>query len=36
MMGTRGPKPGTGGRPRKPLAEKLLDGNPRKRGIYVM
>jgi hypothetical protein len=35
-MGARGPKPGTGGRPRKPLAEKLLDGNPGKRSIYVL
>ena len=35
-MGARGPKPGTGGRPRKPLADKLLDGNPGKRGIYVL
>lgn len=35
-MGARGPKPGTGGRPRKPLAEKLLDGNPGKRNIRVL
>lgn len=35
-MGARGPKPGTGGRPCKPLAEKLLDGNPGKRNIRVL
>lgn len=35
-MGSRGPKPGTGGRARKPLAEKLLDGNPGKRKIRVL
>ena len=35
-MGARGPKPGMGGRSRKPLAEKLLDGNPCKRNIRVL
>ena len=35
-MGARGPKPGTGGRPRKPLSEKILDGNPGKRNIRVL
>lgn len=29
-MGKRGPKPGTGGRPRKALADKLQDGSNRK------
>ena len=32
-MGKRGPKPGTGGRPRKPLAEKIIEGNPGKREL---
>ena len=27
-MGKRGPKPGMGGRPRKPISEKILNGNP--------
>lgn len=35
-MGARGPKPGTGGRPRKSLSEKILDGNPGKRNIRVL
>lgn len=35
-MGSRGPQPGTGGRPRKALSEKLLDGNPGKRNIRVL
>ena len=35
-MGQRGPQPGTGGRPRKSLAEKLLNGNPGKRKLKVI
>lgn len=35
-MGKRGPQPGTGGRPPKPLSEKLLTGNPGKRKLKVM
>lgn len=35
-MGKRGPKPGTGGRPRKALAEKLANGNPGKRPLTVI
>lgn len=35
-MGKRGPAPGMGGRPSKPLAEKLLDGNPGKRSLTVI
>ena len=35
-MGRRGPAPGQGGRPPKPLAEKILDGNPGKRKLTVM
>jgi len=35
-MGKRGPAPGHGGRPPKPLAEKILDGNPGKRKLTVM
>ena len=34
-MGSRGPAKGCGGRPRKPLAEKLLEGNRSKRPIKV-
>ena len=35
-MGRRGPAPGMGGRPPKPLAEKILDGNPGKRKLTVV
>ena len=35
-MGRRGPAPGQGGRPPKPLAEKILDGNPGKRKLTVL
>ncbi len=35
-MGKRGPKPGSGGRPKKALSEKLIDGNPSKRAIKVL
>ena len=35
-MGKRGPKPGTGGRPKKPLADKITDGNPGKRPLTVI
>ena len=35
-MGRRGPAPGKGGRPPKPLAEKILDGNPGKRKLTVV
>lgn len=29
-MGNRGPQPGTGGRPRKPLADKIAEGHAKK------
>ena len=32
-MGQRGPKPGTGGRPKKAIADKIADGNPGKRPL---
>lgn len=35
-MGLRGPQPGTGGRPRKSLAEKVTEGNPGKRKLKVL
>ena len=35
-MGKRGPMPGRGGRPPKPLAEKIAAGNPGKRPLMVM
>lgn len=35
-MGNRGPKPGTGGRPKKPITEKIADGNPGKRKLTVI
>ena len=35
-MGLRGPQPGTGGRPKKPLSEKLTAGNPGKRKLTVL
>lgn len=35
-MGKRGPMPGTGGRPRKALSEKLADGNSRYKPIKVI
>jgi hypothetical protein len=35
-MGQRGPKPGTGGRPKKPLADKITEGNPGKRKLTVL
>ena len=35
-MGRRGPAPGKGGRPPKPLVEKVLDGNPGKRKLTVV
>ena len=35
-MGKRGPMPGTGGRPRKALSEKLADGNPGYKPIKVI
>ncbi len=35
-MGRRGPAPGKGGRPQKPLVEKVLDGNPGKRKLTVV
>ena len=35
-MGKRGPQPGSGGRPKKPLAEKIADGNPGKRALTVI
>ena len=35
-MGQRGPKPGTGGRPKKPLADKIAEGNPGKRKLTIL
>ena len=35
-MGQRGPQPGSGGRPKKPLADKVLEGNPGKRPLRVI
>lgn len=35
-MGKRGPQPGTGGRPRKALSEKLIEGNPGRRELKVI
>ena len=35
-MGRRGPRQGQGGRPRKALTEKLLDGNPGRRKLTVV
>ena len=35
-MGQRGPQPGSGGRPKKPLADKVLEGNPGKRPLKLL
>ena len=35
-MGQRGPKPGSGGRPKQPIAEKITDGNPGRRPLTVI
>ena len=35
-MGKCGPKPGSGGRPRKALSEKIIEGNPGKRPLKVL
>ena len=35
-MGQRGPQPGSGGRPKKPLADKVLEGNPGKRPLKAL
>ncbi len=35
-MGKRGPKPGTGGRPKKALYDNILDGNPGKRPLKTL
>ena len=35
-MGQRGPKPGSGGRPKKPIADKIASGNPGKRPLTVI
>lgn len=35
-MGKRGPKPGTGGRPKKALYDNLMDGNPGKRPLTTL
>jgi len=35
-MGNRGPQPRTGGRPRKPLADKILEGNHGKESLTVI
>jgi hypothetical protein len=36
FMGKRGPQPGSGGRPKKPVADKVLEGNPGKRELTVV
>lgn len=35
-MGKRGPKPGSGGRPKKSIADKITGGNPGKRALTVI
>lgn len=35
-MGKRGPKPGSGGRPKKALVDKITEGNPGKRPLKVL
>ena len=35
-MGQRGPKPGTGGRPKKAIADKTTEGNPGRRPLTVI
>ena len=35
-MGKRGPKPGSGGRPKKAIADKISSGNPGKRTLTVI
>ena len=35
-MGQRGPKPGSGGRPKKAIADKITAGNPGKRTLTVI
>lgn len=35
-MGKRGPKPGSGGRPKKALSDKILEGNPGKRPLTII
>lgn len=35
-MGKRGPKPGSGGRPRKALSEKIIEGNPGRRPLKIL
>ena len=35
-MGKRGPKPGMGGRPRTPISEKIVNGNPGKHKLTVI
>mgnify|MGYP001039287465 FL=1 len=35
-MGQRGPKPGSGGRPKKPIADKITGGNPGKRQLTII
>jgi hypothetical protein len=35
-MGQRGPRPGSGGRPKKPISEKIVAGNPGKRALTVI
>ena len=35
-MGKRGPQPGSGGRPKKALADKIAEGNPGKRELTVL
>ena len=36
VIGNRGPAPGMSGRPKKPLADKIAEGNPGKRKLTVM
>jgi len=35
-LGQRGPKPGSGGRPKKAIADKITNGNPGKRTLTVI
>ena len=35
-MGKRGPKPGTGGRPKKALYDNIIEDNPGKRPLKVL
>ena len=35
FMGNRGPQPGTGGRPRKPLADKMTEGRSKYTSVGI-